>query len=253
MTDILQSLLTQTHTHTHTHTHTRTHRPCTHSDLPSSPPSAPKQIIAFTQPDINLFRLACVLKGTTTTTTLVNSTYISCTSQIIVRVGERKKTAKGAVKQNGDASGLSATECKEMWQSAGGGFQIHFLLLSVHISRWRRICWFLLCSIMEGRWMWKKGGGLCKLVHTCPKMMRLLWSVPMWATWTAPPPGTHTHSHTHTYRQPCSLALCTFVALFGLCVRVCVCVCMCVWFWLTPASCFFRHHDFFPDTFVDSL
>ena len=158
MTDILQSMPCS-----HARMHVRTQ--CTHTDLHTSPPSAPKQIIAFTQPDINLFRLACVLKGTTTTTTAaaaaaVNSSHISCTSQILVGEGEREKTTKGAVKQNGDASCLSATECEEMWQSAGGGFQIHFLLLSVHISRWRRICWFLLCSIMEGRWMWMVEGGV---------------------------------------------------------------------------------------------
>ena len=55
-----------------------------------------------------------MLKGTTTTVAAVNSSHISCTSQILVGEGEREKTTKGAVKQNGDASCLSATECKEM-------------------------------------------------------------------------------------------------------------------------------------------
>lgn len=211
---------------------TLTHTLYTHTDLPKSPPTAPKQILAFTQSDINLFRLAWVLKGTATTTTAaaatVNSTHIFCTNQILVRWGERETTAKGAVKQNGDASCLSAAECKGMWQSAGGGFQIHFLLLSVHISRWRRICWFLLCSVMEGRWMWMGVEGF-SLVCTCPKMMRLLWSVPVWATWTASPPGTHTHTHSHMHTHTDSPAVwpsALFIALLSLCF-LCVCVSVC--------------------------
>ena len=229
--------MTDVPTHTHTHTHTQTN---THTELPTSPPSAPKQIIASTQLDVNLFRLACVLKGTTTTAAAaaaVNSTHISCISQILMREGERERAAKGAVKQNGDASCLSASECEGMWQSAGGGFQIRFLLLSVHISRWRRICWFLLCSVTVGRRVCGVRGGGCWCAHAQK------WCVSFDLFQCEPHEQLRRQAHTHTCSNRHSPAVWPFALFIALLksVFLWVCVRLCVWFWLTSVSCCFHH------------
>lgn len=211
------------HKHSTTHTYTHTH--------PSQEPTHYSQTDrTLTQADVKLLRLARVLKGTTTTsktTTIAaaaarqfNSAHIFCTSQTLVRRGQRWAGEQGVRGREGwggpgqtraamhlvcqrpsarecdraleDVSKSISCSCPSTSAAADGSAASYCAPL------WRRVRMVMqggVAEYVQSGWVSGVVGGW--LVCTCPKMMRLFWSVPVWDTWTTPPPGSHTQSHTH--------------------------------------------------------
>lgn len=182
---------------------------------PPFPPPAPKQIPLFAQLDMHLFRLACVPRGTTTTT--VNSTHISFQCQILLR--EKEKKSKGGCyvwRGRSDRPVMrllcqqqSAKKCDRALEEVSKSISCSCPSISAAADGSAGSYCVLLCGV-EGGAVMVAGAHMPKSDASpliCSSVSHMNSST-----------GRHTHS---------SLALCTFfIALLKL--RVCVCSCLCM-------------------------